>query len=129
LLALYGAVSSVTEPLKVTVHGTCLNAGKISASAGAATYWGLRSKSNSAARVHGPQTSPRAELMAVILALENAPMFQSLIISTRSQYAIRSAVYYASRNEACGWRETNGDLTKILVSLIKVRSAPVHFEF
>jgi hypothetical protein len=36
-------------------------------------------------------------------------------------------VYYAAGNDACGWRETNGDLTKIIVTAIKARSAPVHF--
>ncbi|KAJ6467393.1 hypothetical protein C8R45DRAFT_838577, partial [Mycena sanguinolenta] len=129
LLTLYGGVTSVTHPLKVTAHGTCLNAGRLSATAGAATYWGPNAPFNLSARVHGLQTGPRAELMALILALEIAPTFRSLTISTRSQYAIRSAVYYASKNEACGWRNTNGDLTKILVSLIKLRSAPVHFQF
>ncbi|KAJ6490125.1 hypothetical protein C8R45DRAFT_796138, partial [Mycena sanguinolenta] len=127
-LALYGAVTSVTTPLKVTVHGICRNAGRITAAAGAAIYWGPNAPHNLSARVHGAQTGPRAELMAVILALEIAP-FKSITISTRSQYAIRSAVYYASRNAACGWRESNGDLAKILVSLIKNRAAPVHFEF
>ncbi|KAJ7642900.1 hypothetical protein B0H17DRAFT_1216269 [Mycena rosella] len=40
LLALYGPVTDVTTPLKVTVHGSCINAGKLTASAGAAAYWG-----------------------------------------------------------------------------------------
>ncbi|KAJ6605140.1 hypothetical protein B0H10DRAFT_1957259 [Mycena sp. CBHHK59/15] len=42
LLDLYGPVHVVTTPVKVTIHGFCLNAGKISASAGAATYWGTQ---------------------------------------------------------------------------------------
>ncbi|KAJ6562558.1 hypothetical protein B0H19DRAFT_873653, partial [Mycena capillaripes] len=127
LLALYGPVTSVTAALKVTVHGICLNAGKISASAAAATFWGPNARLNSEARVPGGQTSPRAELLAVILALQNAPAFKSIAISTRSEYVIRSAVYYAAKNEACGWRVTNGDLLKILIALIKARSAPIQF--
>ncbi|KAJ6583250.1 hypothetical protein B0H10DRAFT_1765527, partial [Mycena sp. CBHHK59/15] len=67
---------------------------------------------NKSARVYGNQTSPRAELLAVILALQSAPTFKSIIIATRSEYAIRSATYYAAKNEACGWRCPNGDLLK-----------------
>ncbi|KAJ7089402.1 hypothetical protein C8R44DRAFT_892360 [Mycena epipterygia] len=33
LLTLYGPVLAVTEPIKVTIHGLCMNAGKITASA------------------------------------------------------------------------------------------------
>ncbi|KAF8213517.1 hypothetical protein K438DRAFT_1707299 [Mycena galopus ATCC 62051] len=127
VLSLYGAVTSMTPALKVAVHGTCLNAGKISAAASAAAYWGPDACLNTSARLTGQQTSPRAELLAVILALQKAPSFKTIEIHTRSEYAIRSAVYYAARNDACGWRNTNGDLSKIIVSLIKARTAPVHF--
>ncbi|KAJ7024679.1 hypothetical protein C8F04DRAFT_968656, partial [Mycena alexandri] len=127
LLNLYGAVTSTTARVKVTIHGVCINAGKNSASAAAATYWGPEARLNSGRRVHGSQTSARAELLAVILALEKCPAFKSMEISTRSEYAIRSVVYYAAHNEACGWRCANGDLLKILIGLIKSRTAPVHF--
>jgi hypothetical protein len=39
LLKLCGPNTSITPVLKVTVHGTCIDAGKISASAAAATCW------------------------------------------------------------------------------------------
>ncbi|KAJ6551212.1 hypothetical protein B0H19DRAFT_880889, partial [Mycena capillaripes] len=129
LLALYGPVTSITTPLRVAVHGVCTNAGKISASAGAATYWGPNARLNAVSRVPGQQTGPRAELLAVILALQKAPVFKSIIISTRSHYAIQAAVYHAARNQACGWRDLNGDLKKILVLSIKARLAPVEFSF
>ncbi|KAJ6610647.1 hypothetical protein B0H10DRAFT_2224808 [Mycena sp. CBHHK59/15] len=127
LTALYGPVLVVTAPLKITVHGTCLNAGKISAAAGAFAYWGPNARLNQMGRVYGTQTSPRAELLAVILAVKGAPTFKSIVISTRSEYAIRSVVYYAAKNDACGWRCINGDLLKVLVALIKIRMAPVQF--
>ncbi|KAJ7258044.1 hypothetical protein B0H12DRAFT_985217, partial [Mycena haematopus] len=92
-LALYGPVTSITEPVRITVHGTCLNAGKNSASAGAAMYAGLNSRWNFSEHVNGHQTGARAELLAVTLALRKIPPFKSLIIWTRSEYAIRSAVY------------------------------------
>ncbi|KAF8207990.1 hypothetical protein K438DRAFT_1497499, partial [Mycena galopus ATCC 62051] len=78
-------------------------------------------------RLSGQQTSPRAELLAVILALKKASPSKSLEIYTRLQYDIRSTVYYAANNKACGWRNANGNLTKVIIALIKNRSAPVHF--
>ncbi|KAJ7756096.1 hypothetical protein DFH07DRAFT_742859, partial [Mycena maculata] len=127
LSTLYGPVRSVTEPLRVTIHGTCLNTGKITASPGASAYWGPESRLNQTRRVFGKQTGPRAELLAMILALKAAPPFKSICVSTRSEYVIRSTTYYAATNEACGWRCANGDLLKNLVALIKCRTAPVHF--
>ncbi|KAF8186131.1 hypothetical protein K438DRAFT_1596579, partial [Mycena galopus ATCC 62051] len=109
---LFGSVSSVTPSVKVVVHDTCLNAGKISTAAAATAYRGPDARLNTSARVYGQQTSPRAELLAVILALQKAPTFKSLEIYTRSQYAIGSAVYYAANNDACGWRNPNGDLNE-----------------
>ncbi|KAJ6612443.1 hypothetical protein B0H10DRAFT_1807544 [Mycena sp. CBHHK59/15] len=127
LTTLYSLVLVVTAPLKITVHGTCLNAGKISAAAGAFPYWGPNARLNQMGRVYGTQTGPRLELLAVILALKGAPTFKSIVISTRSEYAIRSIVYYTAKNDAWGWRCINGDLLKVLVALVKIRMAPVQF--
>ncbi|KAJ7741151.1 hypothetical protein DFH07DRAFT_682132, partial [Mycena maculata] len=125
LLALYGPVTHTTVPLKVTVHGCCRNAGKISEAAGAATYWGPNARLNTSGRVWGAQTSPRAELLSVLLALKSAPLFKSLEISTQSEYVIRSVVHYAARNDACGWRCANGDILKEIMIFIKRRSVPL----
>ncbi|KAJ6607804.1 hypothetical protein B0H10DRAFT_1817185, partial [Mycena sp. CBHHK59/15] len=127
LLDLYGPVHVVTTPVKMTIHGSCLNAGKISASAGAATYWGPNARRKRSARAWGDQRSPRAELLAAIFALESAETYKSLEISTRSEYVIRSITHGAAENDACGWRCPNGDLLKRILALIKARSAPLHF--
>ncbi|KAJ7777672.1 hypothetical protein DFH07DRAFT_731163, partial [Mycena maculata] len=126
-LSLFGHVRAETDPIKVTVHGTCTNAGKFSAAAGAGIYWGPNAKRNRAIRAWGTQNNARSDLTAVISALQLAPAEQSLEISTRSEYAIRSAKYHAFQNDARGWRCPNGDLLKILSALIKERVAPVHF--
>ncbi|KAJ7485569.1 hypothetical protein FB451DRAFT_945583, partial [Mycena latifolia] len=126
-LALFGPVRIETSRVKVTVHGTCKNSGKLSATAGAGIYWGQDAKRNRAVRVWGTQNNARAELTAVISALQLAPADESLEISTRSEYAIRSAKFYSFKNDARGWRCPNGDLLKILSTLIKERIAPVHF--
>ncbi|KAJ6555607.1 hypothetical protein DFH09DRAFT_923683, partial [Mycena vulgaris] len=116
-----------TRRIRVTVHGTCKNAGKLSASAGAGIYWGPDAERNKAVRVWGTQNNARAELTAVIWALQLAHPDQSLEISTRSEYAIRGAKFHSFKNDARGWRCPNGDLLKIMTALIKERSAPVHF--
>jgi ribonuclease HI len=126
-LNLYGPVYFQTPATKVTAHGVCLNAGKITASSGSATYWGTDSNKNLSRKVWGAQTGPRAELRAVLLAIDSAPQHKSLEVSTRSEYAIKSVVYYAARNDACGWRCANGDILKPLIAAIKARTAPLHF--
>ncbi|KAJ7473413.1 hypothetical protein FB451DRAFT_1035699, partial [Mycena latifolia] len=128
LLDLYGAVRNVSPvPLKVTIHGSCINAGKITASSGATAYWGPNARRNKSARAWGAQTSPRAKLLSLILALENAPTYKSIDIFTRSEYVVRSVTYYAATNAACGWRCANGDLLKRILVLIKRRTAPLQF--
>ncbi|KAJ7764211.1 cytochrome P450 [Mycena metata] len=121
------ALTDVTPPLKVTVHGVCLNAGKITASSGAAAYWGPNARTNVSARTWGSQTSPRADLLSVLIALNVAPLFKSLEISSRSEYAIRSITYCAAGNDACGWKCANGDILKLILVLVKCRTAPIHF--
>ncbi|KAJ7028854.1 hypothetical protein C8F04DRAFT_883056, partial [Mycena alexandri] len=121
LRALYGPVLNTTTPLRVTIHGVCLKAGSILASTGSATYWGPNARLNTSRRVWGGQTSPRAELLSVWLAIKMAPAFKSLDISTRSEYVIRSVTYYAAANDACGWRCANGDILKRILALIKIR--------
>ncbi|KAJ7097347.1 hypothetical protein C8R44DRAFT_748458 [Mycena epipterygia] len=49
LAALYGPVLFVTSALKITVHGSCINAGKISATAGFCAYWGPDARLNRSA--------------------------------------------------------------------------------
>ncbi|KAK7013297.1 hypothetical protein R3P38DRAFT_2455505, partial [Favolaschia claudopus] len=124
---LYGPVLCVSTPIKVTIHGSCMYPGKISASGGAAAFWGPSARHNSSARVWGIQTSARAELMAALIAIRDAPQTKSLEISTRSQYVIRSIAHEAPVNSVCGWRCLNGDILKRIFDFIRLRAAPIHF--
>ncbi|KAF8205686.1 hypothetical protein K438DRAFT_1446358, partial [Mycena galopus ATCC 62051] len=108
-------------PLKVTIHGACIDAGKILASAGSVAYWGPDARLNSSARVWGNQTSPRSELLSALLAIKSALIFKSLEISTRSEYMVHSITYYAAPNDACGWRCANGNILKHILLAIKNR--------
>ncbi|KAJ7900680.1 hypothetical protein B0H14DRAFT_2287675, partial [Mycena olivaceomarginata] len=124
---LFGPVVFVTNPVLVTISGVCKNAGKHTAHAGAAAFFGKNSGLNQRVRVWGKQDNARADLVALLIAIQAAPTTKSLTISTRSEYAIRSIKYYASRNSACGWKCPNGDILKIILEWIRSRTAPIHF--
>jgi ribonuclease HI len=126
-LKLYGPVYFNTNPILVTICGVCKNVGKHTASAGSAAIFGPDSNLNRAVRVWGNATNVRADLIALVVALHAAPRTKTLHVSTRSDFAIRSTKYYAFRNDATGWKGTNGDVLKLVIQMIQARSAPVHF--
>ncbi|KAJ7494914.1 hypothetical protein FB451DRAFT_958361, partial [Mycena latifolia] len=101
--------------------------GKHTASAGSAAYFGPNSALNCAVRVWGNATNARADLIALLVALQAAPRTKTLRLWTRSEYVIKSVKYYAFRNDACGWKCANGDVLKLIVDAIRARSAPLDF--
>ncbi|KAJ6496161.1 hypothetical protein C8R45DRAFT_823311, partial [Mycena sanguinolenta] len=126
-LNLFGPVLSVTGPTTVTICGFCKNSSKHTAQAGAAVFFGENSQLNRAIRVWGKQNNARADLVALLLAVRIAPKTRNLVITTRSEYVIRSIKYYAYRDEACGWKCVNGDVLKLIIAWIRCRTAPIHF--
>ncbi|KAJ6536235.1 hypothetical protein B0H19DRAFT_962986, partial [Mycena capillaripes] len=112
--------------MTVTICGYCKDSGKHSAQAGAAAFFGNHSSLNSHARVWGPQHNARADLVALLLAVQRAPKTRNLVISTRSEYAIHSIKDYAYKNDACGWTCVNGDILKLIIGWIRSRTAPLH---
>ncbi|KAJ7356471.1 hypothetical protein DFH08DRAFT_644084, partial [Mycena albidolilacea] len=102
------------------------NAGKHTARTGSSAYFGPDSTLNRSARVWGNPTNARADLVALLLALEAAPKTKTLRVSTWSEYAIRSINYHAFHNTVCGWTCTIGDVMKSILQGIRARSAPVH---
>jgi ribonuclease HI len=109
-LSLFGPVLSVSVPTTVTICGFCKNSGKHTAQAGVAVFFGNDSDLNRSVRVWGNQNNARADLVALLLAVKVAPKTKNLVISTRSEYAIRSITYYVYKNDACGWTCVNGDI-------------------
>jgi ribonuclease HI len=124
---LFSQVFVNTNPVVVTISGVCKNSGKHTAHAGASAYFGQNSGLNRAVRVWGKQTNSRADIVALLIAIQTAPRMKTLHISTRSEYAIRAVKYYAYRNEACGWECPNGDVLRLIIQWIKCRSAPIPF--
>ncbi|KAF5378188.1 hypothetical protein D9615_007559 [Tricholomella constricta] len=126
-LHLYGPTLITTNPVKVAVHGLCVNPGKTTATAGIGLYWGPRSPRNAAYRLTSPDlTSTHAELAAIANALMIASVDKSLEITTHSKYAVQALTTYASDSAARGWRVTNGKILQQIISTIKTRWAPLH---
>ncbi|KAJ7291819.1 ribonuclease H-like domain-containing protein, partial [Mycena rebaudengoi] len=126
---LYGPVLDVSEYVKTYTDGSCYNNGSPDACAGAGVYFGPNNPRNQALRVSGSQTNNRGELLAILYALSRARPWEAVEIYTDSEYAIRSIMYWAVKNEQKGWKCANGDLLKDIVSWIRYRSAAVRFRY
>ncbi|KAF8168646.1 hypothetical protein K438DRAFT_1774703 [Mycena galopus ATCC 62051] len=108
---LFGSVYFDTTPLvEVTICGTHKNASKYIASATASAYFGPGSVLNRSLRVWAHQTNARADLVALLVALEIAPRAKTLHVSTRSECLLLDV--------------RNGDILKSIIQAIKVGSAP-----
>ncbi|KAJ7704775.1 hypothetical protein B0H17DRAFT_886676, partial [Mycena rosella] len=107
--------------------GACKNSGKHTATVGAGIFFGVNSLRNCSLRIRGNQSNLHANLIALLWALKSSPLRTNLEIATRSEYAIRSIVYYAAKNETCGWRCPNGDILKIIFHWIIAHAAPIRF--
>ncbi|KAF8123832.1 hypothetical protein K438DRAFT_1792021 [Mycena galopus ATCC 62051] len=86
------------------------NASKYIASATASAYFGPGSVLNRSLRVWAHQTNARADLVALLVALEIAPRAKTLHVSTRSECLLLDV--------------RNGDILKSIIQAIKVGSAP-----
>ncbi|KAJ7466548.1 hypothetical protein FB451DRAFT_1041013, partial [Mycena latifolia] len=126
-LQFFGPVYFNTNPVLVIIAGVCRNPGRHTAFGGSAAYFGPNSALNHAVRVWGNATNARADLIALLVALQAAPRTKTLQLSTRSEYVIKSVKFYAFRNDTCGWKCINGDVLKLIMEAIRARSAPLHF--
>ncbi|KAG1886047.1 ribonuclease H-like domain-containing protein [Suillus subluteus] len=70
--------------------GACKGNGQVGSVAGVGVWWGWNDSRNIAERCPGDQTNNRAELIAIVRALETAPFSQRpLMIKTDSKYSIQ----------------------------------------
>jgi ribonuclease HI len=77
--------------LEIYTDGACSNNGQAGASAGAGVFFGDADERNQAFKVPGLQTNQRAEVWAIVKALEIAPVNTSVLIISDSMYAINCA--------------------------------------
>lgn len=127
--ALYGAAYIRTEGRQVYTDGSCFHNGMPDARAGSGVFWEHNAGKNISLRVPGPepQSNNCGEILAIVVALQQADPYESLVVFSDSQHAIRHACYWAVSNAAEGWRCPNGDMLKDMVLLLRGRVATTTF--
>lgn len=99
--------------LDVYTDGSSLKNGRVGAAAGVGVFFGIGDTRNISERLHGePQTNQRAELMAILRALQVIDAHQSVQIITDSQYSINCATVWASSWEKNDWKTAQGENVK-----------------
>ncbi|RSM02146.1 hypothetical protein CEP52_008144 [Fusarium oligoseptatum] len=99
----------VEDVLNIYTDGSSRANGRAGARAGLGVYFGTNDKRNLSERLPGqPQTNQRAELMAILRALQIAPLKQAVQILTDSQYSINCVTQWARSWESKGWKTANG---------------------
>lgn len=86
---------SATAEDVVYTDGACAGNGQHGSVAGIGVWWGVDDSRNLSERCPGRQTNNRAELIAIIRALETTPITSTpLIIKSDSQYAIKCFTHW-----------------------------------
>ncbi|KAF5336643.1 hypothetical protein D9758_015929 [Tetrapyrgos nigripes] len=116
-------------PLVVHISGACSNEDRSNATAGSGIFFGFRNTLNMSKRVPGTRSHYRAEVYAVLLALQLAPPDRALFLYLTSESLTHSLTYGAPGRAKCGWTGTgaHGELFKCVALEIAARSAPVKF--
>jgi len=120
-----------TQWVEIFTDGACLGNGKDNASAGVGVWFGENDARNISEKLKGNQTNQRAELMAIIRALEATDPSADVIIKSDSAYAIKCVTEWLP-----GWRSSNFkngkvvnmDLILRLDEIVKAREGAVLFE-
>ncbi|KAH6999795.1 ribonuclease H-like domain-containing protein [Ilyonectria destructans] len=99
--------------LKVYTDGSSLANGKKGSRAGLGVFFGNGDPRNLSEKLPGElQTNQRAELMAMLRALEIAPLDQAVQIFSDSQYSINCVTQWALSWERKGWKTATGEDVK-----------------
>jgi ribonuclease HI len=78
-----------------------------------AKFWAKGTKRNISERLAGePQTNQRAELTAILKALQVAPVYQAAQILTDSQYSINCVTKWYQSWEKKNWLTAQGEVVK-----------------
>ncbi|KAF5341050.1 hypothetical protein D9611_006157 [Ephemerocybe angulata] len=128
LRRLYGPVFKETSPIHIYVDGSGIDNGTSRARAGSGVFFGPGSKKNLAVRVPDEQTNGRAEVYAILRALQATHRHQTLVIYSDSEYVIGMVTTWAARKAAIGWQVTNGDILRDIAGLLEERPAAVTFK-
>ncbi|CAK7217023.1 hypothetical protein SBRCBS47491_003021 [Sporothrix bragantina] len=122
------AVSTSSGLLDIYTDGSSLGNGQNGASAGIGVFFGTGDKRNISERLKGPmQTNQRAELTAILRALQSVPVTQSVRIFSDSTYSINCISEWYKSWSNNGWRTRSGepvmnqDIIKAVRSFIDTR--------
>lgn len=101
------------DMLRIYTDGSSLANGKAGSRAGVGVFFGDGDARNVSERLVGdPQTNQRAELMAMLRALEIAPEEQTVQIISDSQYSINCVTQWALGWKMKGWVTATGEKVK-----------------
>ncbi|KAG7286842.1 hypothetical protein NEMBOFW57_009159 [Staphylotrichum longicolle] len=105
----------------VYTDGSSLGNGRAGATAGVGVYFGASDPRNISERLVGePQTNQRAELTAILRALETIDLGQDLEIRTDSKYSIQCVTEWYINWEKNGWKTRTGPVkNQDLVQLVR----------
>ncbi|KAI0392690.1 ribonuclease H-like protein [Xylariaceae sp. FL0594] len=129
-LVIQGNSPEDSETLQVFTDGSSLSNGRAGATAGVGVFFGVGDERNVSERLEGEvQTNQRAELTAIIRALESTKEVHKIRIFSDSKYSIECSTNWYRSWERNNWLRENGkevlnqDLVKRIRSLIEERDA------
>ncbi|KAF8340351.1 ribonuclease H-like domain-containing protein [Cantharellus anzutake] len=93
----------------VYTDGACKGNGQEGSTAGIGVWWGAGDPRNLSERCPGAQTNNRAELIALIRALETTPLEQKLLVRTDSEYSIKCVTDWLPGWRKKGFRNAKGN--------------------
>jgi len=98
------------DPSWTTVYtdGACKGNGGPESTAGIGVWWGPDDSRNLSERCPGAQTNNRAELIAIIRALESFPSEQKLLLRSDSKYATQCVTDWLPNWREHGFKTSNG---------------------
>ncbi|KAL8642172.1 MAG: hypothetical protein Q9228_001102 [Teloschistes exilis] len=123
--------------LRIHTDGSALGNGQAGAFAGVGVYFGPGDKRNVSETLPGPrQTNQRAELTAILRALEIVPKNRDVSIITDSKYAIDCVTVWHINWRKNGWKNASGKavenkdlIENILAKIDERKSLQVQSEF
>ena len=115
-------------PVRIYTDGSSLSNGQVGANGGVGVYFGPLDKRNISEPLTGTkQTNQRAELTAMLRALEVGPKDRKLDIVTDSKYAIQCVTEWSIKWRSNGWVNSsnkpveNKDLVSKIIDMLEER--------
>ncbi|CAO2655410.1 Nn.00g104740.m01.CDS01 [Neocucurbitaria sp. VM-36] len=115
--------------LVINTDGSSFRNGKKDAIAGVGVFFGKRDARNVGVPLGpGKQTNQRAELMAIKIALDKAPVIADVVIRSDSMYAIECITSWYPKWELASWKapagilKENNALIELILRRMRVRN-------